>query len=447
MKIITIIVVKLLIKIMQLLGFNATDFPGTIALKLCPNILCGITLPKKVICVTGTNGKTSTTNIVADIFETNGYSVLSNRLGGNIPSGIVSACLKYCDLKGICKQDVAVFEIDERSTIRLFPKMRVDYLACTNLQRDSMMRNANVDYIFNIINSNTKENTTLVLNSDDLISSSLGNNNKKVYFRLALQDFEICRDSIIKDITICPKCGSDLKFDFVRYHSIGQGHCTKCDFKSPIAKYICEAKNDNELLLTIDNENVNFPLIGQRIIDMYNETCAIALCKEAGLSIDQIKEGLKKAIVPKSRYEEVNIGNIKVIKMLSKGFNSVAVSSSFNIVDIDKHKKSILMFMDDRHDAQDSSEFISWIYDADYEILNDESINEIVIGGKRAIDHVVRLKLSGFNPDKIKYSVSETEIANMISLENIEEIYILYDMYNTDSYEKIINILKERVGK
>ena len=95
---------KLSIPALKITGHNGTDFPGTLALKLCPTFLRYMGRPKTVISVTGTNGKTTVSNMLTDILERRGLRVMSNRAGSNISSGISTALLKGCDLLGRPKQ-------------------------------------------------------------------------------------------------------------------------------------------------------------------------------------------------------------------------------------------------------------------------------------------------------------------------------------------------------
>ena len=79
---------------------------------------------------------------------------------------------------------MAIFEVDESSSPKVYPYIKPNYLICTNLIRDSLRRNAHPEFIFNIINSNLPKETKLILNADDLISSRLGAENEKVYYGL-----------------------------------------------------------------------------------------------------------------------------------------------------------------------------------------------------------------------------------------------------------------------
>ena len=112
---------KLSVPALKITRHNGTDFPGSLALRLCPNFLHYIGKPRKIIAVTGTNGKTTVSNLLGDLLEKNGYQVLSNRSGSNITSGISTTLLKGCDLLGRPKKgyDLAVLEVDERASVRI----------------------------------------------------------------------------------------------------------------------------------------------------------------------------------------------------------------------------------------------------------------------------------------------------------------------------------------
>ena len=69
---------------LKLLGRNATYLPGKIAVKICKDFMGHLRLPETVICVTGTNGKTTVSNMLTKILRDCGYSVTNNSYGSNI---------------------------------------------------------------------------------------------------------------------------------------------------------------------------------------------------------------------------------------------------------------------------------------------------------------------------------------------------------------------------
>ncbi len=130
---------------------GGTNMPGAVALKICPDFLGFVAKPRHIIGVTGTDGKTTVSNLLIDSLEQNGYTVLNNRNGSNVDSGISSTLLSGVTWGNRAKYDMAVLEIDERSSIRIYRHIQPDYIICTNLFRDSMRRNAHPEYIRGII--------------------------------------------------------------------------------------------------------------------------------------------------------------------------------------------------------------------------------------------------------------------------------------------------------
>ena len=132
---------------LKLLGRNATHLPGVIAVRICPNVLEYLEVGQQFVAITGTNGKTSTTNMVVSFLEAQGVDLCANVMGSNIEGGIISALLTSTTFFGKSTKDVTVFEVDERASLYIFPYIKPDLIAVTNLYRDSYARNAHVDYL------------------------------------------------------------------------------------------------------------------------------------------------------------------------------------------------------------------------------------------------------------------------------------------------------------
>ena len=106
---------KLSIVALKAIRRDATQFPGKLAVTLCPDFLGMIDKPRRVIGVTGTNGKTTVCNMLEDCLKENGYKFMDNKLGSNTNSGIASTLIKGAKLSGKQKQDLAIFEKDVNS--------------------------------------------------------------------------------------------------------------------------------------------------------------------------------------------------------------------------------------------------------------------------------------------------------------------------------------------
>ena len=447
---ITLYMVKLIRKLMKLMHKNATNLPGKIAIKLYPKFLNKIGKPKTVVAITGTDGKTTVNNLIIDILEKSGYKVLNNKLGSNIDAGIASALISGVNLKNKSKYDVAILEVDERSAPKIYPYVRPTYLICTNLFRDSIYRNAHPEFIFNVINNEIPKETKLILNADDPLSSQLGTENEKIFFSIGKMEGDKDEpENIINDLRICPKCYTKLKYNYSRYHHIGNVYCPNCDFKSPKAEYIVTKINsDKKYIIVNDNkEEEKYRLISSQLFNIYNEITVITFLREFGISSKKIKDALDSIKITSSRYTEDIIEGTKIITNVAKGLNSVACSCVFDSIRKDKNDKEIILVLDDYYEAKESSENISWIYDTDFEFLKATNIKRVIVGGKRAKDYYLRLLLAGFEKNKIFCDTNINNVHKYLSYEKNNDIYILYDIYNNKLRDKIKQNIINKIKK
>lgn len=419
--------------VMRLLGRNATFFPGMLALKLCPGFLGYMGKPDTVVAVTGSDGKTTTTNMLIDVLSGRGMRVLNNQLGSNVPAGIASAFIESCSLTGKTKCDIAVLEVDERSSKRIYPFVNPDILCVTNLFRDSVMRNAHPRYIADFIESSVPAETKLVLCADDLISNRIAPENSRSYFGIEPlpTDVSECINRI-NDMQICPVCSHKLVFDYRRYHHIGHAHCPNCGFASPDSDCLAHNINLDTMTMTVSDKggSAEYKLLSDSLFNIYNMTTAIAVLRELGLPHDEISEGMKKTKIVSSRYNEDSAGNIRVVMHMAKDKNALAGSRAFDYVSAKPGKKELILMMNCIHDQQTWSENICWLYDCDFEFLNNPDITRIVATGPRARDYVLRLQLAGVPAERIRCSLKETDAPKELELNDGESVFIFY---GTDS--------------
>lgn len=436
--------------VLRLIGRKGTSMPGSWAIILCPDFLGRMPRPETVIGVTGTNGKTTVSNIVEDVLTDCGYDFVCNRSGTNVATGIASALIANSTLLGRPKKELAVFELDERSSPHILPYIKPDLLLCTNIFRDSYKRNAHMEFILGILEKYIPDTTRLILNTDDLLCAGLKPDNERAYFGIDRMDGETAEcHNIVRDITTCPKCGTALSWDFVRYHHIGRAHCEKCGFASPVGDYRITAMNfDNRCMtVSVKGKNYEFPLLNETTINVYNTLSAIALLCEFGLAPETVADELSRLSISESRYHEEDVNGKKVILHLAKGQNPIACSRAFENIRDYTGKKSVILFLDDYFDAQHSVENISWYYDTDFEFLKDESIVQIIAAGARHYDVFLRLLLAGI-PEEIITHVEDTEsAARILKPEETDSVFILYDVYTIGlanrTEEKVKKILEE----
>ncbi len=433
---------------LKLIGRDATYFPGKLAVTLCPDFLGRIDKPKKIIGVTGTNGKTTVCNMIEDCLKENGYKFIDNHLGSNINSGLASTLIEGSSLLGKQKKDLAVFEIDERSAVKIYPYITPTYLVCTNLFRDSLKRNAHTEFISNILTNNIPKETKLILNGDDLIVAGLAPKNERVYFGIDRleTDLEKC-ENIVRDITVCPKCDTKLEYDFVRYNHVGRAHCPKCEFASPKINYELTNIDFEKMEMWVKDEGneEKYNIINNNIINIYNMLATITVLKEMGLTRNQINPVLKKQKIVDTRYSKEKVKNIEIITQLSKGMNPIACSRAFDYVRKEEGNKAVFVLLDDLHEAANSSENIAWHYDTDYEFLNSESIKQILTAGARYLDTYVRMQMADIPKEKIVYGRDEISLVDRLNLEGIDKVFILHDLYSIDLKNQIKKKIEEKI--
>lgn len=124
---ISIIIGKIVYVIGKPFG-KSTNLPGIIMLKICPDALARFKMPEKTVCVTGTNGKTGTSNLLTHIIRSSGKTVLNNSKGSNMATGLVSALVTDSTFSGKIKSDVAVLEVDERSSQFIYTRFTPDII-------------------------------------------------------------------------------------------------------------------------------------------------------------------------------------------------------------------------------------------------------------------------------------------------------------------------------
>jgi len=456
---------------MRMLGRNATFLPGRIAASICPSFLSMIGKPKRCIAVTGTNGKTTVANMISSSLEAIGFSVLNNSYGSNTATGISCAFLARASLTGKAKQDVAVLEVDERSAMHIFPHINAELIVITNLFRDSIMRNAHPAYIAGIISANIPPDTKLLLNADDLISCTIAPDNPRVYFGLEHMESDVVTCiNLINDIQICPVCSSELIYEYRRYHHIGKAACSSCDFKSPEYDYsglldqkergisagrvsgfgsVTEHSRDTSLLLVKDtislSQTVKLP--GDSVFNIYNTLTAYAALCQFGIKEAQAAAALDKAEIPQSRYNETQIGRVKVIMHMGKERNALANSRAFDYVSSRPEEKELILMMNGLGEAKVWSENICWLYDCDFEFLNKENISRVVSTGARALDYCARLRFAGLPPEKLRYCVNELDTPGELMLKPGTSVYIFYGTDSIDLAYRVRDAVCKKAGE
>lgn len=433
---------------LKVLRRNATFLPGKIAVTICPNFLGHLTKPKTIVAITGTNGKTTTSNLIASILKTNGYDIINNSLGSNVQAGIATTLMIESSFIGKPKKDLAILEVDERSSLKIYPYIKPNYIICNNIMRDSLKRNANTEFISYIINNGLQENAKLIVNGDDMIASQLGDKGQEhIYFGIEAEKPEVNGTTFIQDIVYCPKCGEILENEYIRYNHIGHLYCPKCGYKNHELDYAVTNidRENNRFDIKFGKETLNLKLINDNIVNIYNFCGVVAVLKELGLSNDEIIKGFEVSEIVKTRLDEITVGKNNIMMLLAKGQNPIACSRCYDYVSkINKKDKTVIIMVDDYHDNMNDSENTSWLYDSDYSALKDDSITQLLFAGPRAKDHLLRALIAGIDKNKISIYDNGLLAAEAVDLNKSHNIYVLYDMYIRTEANNVKAKLMER---
>lgn len=132
---------------------GGSAFPGLILLKLVPDVLEKTlgALPHGVVFVTGSNGKSTTTTMLAQLLRHHGVRVFSNPAGGNLPQGLASAVVASAGLLGRVSADIAVLEVDEAYGPHISALLHPDWVVVTNIQLDQLNRFGEPEHVFDLI--------------------------------------------------------------------------------------------------------------------------------------------------------------------------------------------------------------------------------------------------------------------------------------------------------
>ena len=426
---------KLAQGLLRLCGRDGTNLPGKLALRLCPDFLEFAVRPELLVTVTGTNGKTTVTNLIADAMISSGRRVLVNRLGSNTETGVASALLSGLTLRNRQKYPAAVLEVDERSSVKVYPHLTPDYTVITNLTRDSVMRNAFPEYMAELLTRYIPPSTRVILNADDLISCRVSPENERIYYSVSRSPTDRAEcENIVNDLPLCPVCSAPLEYAIIRQGHTGRARCPNCGLASPEGDFTARVLSGR---LEIGEAGDVFDCPVPAHVDPYDVLAAAALLRTLGLPPDNVARGLASASLPATRRREVVIGGVRVVTLMAKDKNAVACSRTFDALRSAPGRKEVYLMMNCLYDQRHWSENTCWLYDCDFELLSHPDFTHFVAAGPRCLDYRLRLELAGVPEALIDADPDERRAARLLKLAPGTDVYILY---GTDSVRLALRV-------
>lgn len=408
---------------------SGTSFVGMMTLKVCPDFLahCRKYIKNNAITISGTNGKTTTSGLVAHIFEENQNSIIHNVKGANMLTGIANVFA--LNIKPFKRFDYAVIESDEAYLTKLYDYFKADYLLVTNLFRDQLDRygelSTTASFIQNAIDKNKE--LKLILNADDPLVTNFGKGKNTIYY--GFEEVEFCSEihnatsNAPTEVFNCI-CGKPLQYNKQFFAQEGHYYCAKCGFKRPEPNYKGYVKiysDYSELKIRHNDKDFEFKINLVGLYNAYNVLGAVACAMENGIDYQTIKKAVStyKSIFGRAERRIIN-GHKTLIQLIK---NPTGASEVLKTVDLSSN--IVIAINDNYADGRD----ISWLWDSDFEQLKNAQ-KLVITSGIRAKDMATRLKYAGIPQEKI---IVEEDIKSAIALaaksDNIEERITILPSY------------------
>jgi UDP-N-acetylmuramyl tripeptide synthase len=413
---------------------GGTAVAGLVAQRVEPRLVEGLAAQLGGGCaiVTGTNGKTTTARMLAAIAAQAGVPVLANPSGSNLMRGVASALLSEATLSGRLRDAadrLGLFEIDEATLPEAAAALRPRVIVFTNLFRDQLDRYGEVDTVARLWQRTVErldERTTLVLNADDPAVASLAvlrqaqdatlrqaqdatlrqaqdatlrqaQDARPRVLTFGIEDTRVADERMehASDYRFCLFCGEELAYSAAFFGHVGHWRCPGCGRArpEPDVRATCVELGSAGTRLKIEapQGEIAFALPLAGLYNVENALAAAAGALALGLTPPAIQPALASFRAAFGRQERFELDGRGVTVLLGKnptGLNQVLRT----IAASEQGALHLLLFLNDGvADGRD----ISWIWDADYELLAERAAS-VVVSGTRAEELALRLKYAGF---------------------------------------------------
>ena len=439
-KFLAILVCKALRFVGKLVG-KGSSLPGKYALKICPDILSRVQLPPHIIAVTGSNGKTSTVEMIAAILRADGKHVVYNEEGSNQIEGVTTLVLTHATLGGKVKADVLLLESDERYAKFSFRFFHPTEFVITNLYRDQLTRNGHPEWVYDAILPALHPDTELILNADDPLSSCFAEGHDKVKW-FGLDKCSISVDTptgVYHDGAYCPICHAPMTYDYVHYNHIGAYRCTSCGHAKPATDYTATAVDLDSGTLTIDNA-VDIHLAFRSIYNVYNILAAYAACRECGVGTETARSVINNYILKNGRMQKFTLGQHHGTLLTSKHENSIAYDTNLRYVASAKADCAVLVIVDAVSRKYFTSE-TSWLWDIDFGQLNRPHVKQVLLSGRYCNDLAERFSFTDVKNWTVVPDIGEA--AAQLAAQGGEDLYVVTCFSDRDKLLDLPAVKKE----
>jgi lipid II isoglutaminyl synthase (glutamine-hydrolysing) len=391
------------------LGLGAgSNFPGKVILRLHPGATEAMAsqLPGGCVLVSGTNGKTTTSNLLAGMLREGGVRPVHNRVGANLMTGITAALAQASDRGGRPQGDIGLFEVDEATlpiaTRRLCPRLVI----ITNLYRDQLDRYGELESLARKMDTalcSLGEEAVILLNADDPLVASLGRESKAKIYYYGIEYEGVAVDGMrhAADSKHCRECGGALEFTVNYFGHMGKYSCPRCGACRPPVDFSAvrielEGIKGSRIAISSPDWRCDLFLGLPGLYNIHNLLAALGGAQLLGVDKSDVEKGVQGYSTVFGRGERIPIDGRTLFLFLSKnptGFNEV-----IRTLQGEGSGLAVIAALNDRiADGRD----VSWIWDVDFEELAPLA-RFLVASGSRAGDMALRMKYAGLDPSKIE---------------------------------------------
>ncbi len=380
------------------MGGRGSSLPGLIALRVFPGTLEA--LVRQVPCtvlVTGTNGKTTTNNMLAGVLESSGLRVIVNREGANLITGVTAAFVRAAGIGGRLKHDAALLEVDEAAFPRVAELVKPKVVIVTNFFRDQLDRYGELDKTVSFIKTTLQKipAVRLVLNADDPLVAQLADVGRPFIFyglgnRIRGEEVQ----TPTREARFCPLCGEEFIYAYYHYSQLGAFRCPGCGFARPPADVeahtVIAKKHITHCGIRVKDSITQVTLPTSGFYNVYNALAVMGAGLWLGVEPDRVSASLMTYVPAVGRLQRFVYKGRPVYLNLVK--NPAGFNESLNLI-CSSEPKDVMIALNDNHaDGRD----ISWIWDVDFETLErQKQILSYICSGKRAEEMALRLKYAG----------------------------------------------------
>lgn len=381
---------------------SASQLPGVVALACDPQSIkhSAQHIQKGSIVVCGTNGKTTTNNLIAALLESTGAQVACNKVGANMSAGIAAALIAQT------RVDWACLEVDELSTIRVVPELQPTYFVLLNLFRDQLDRVGEMDRVQDTLVRAlvSSPKTTLLVCADDPLSMGVAwkaqASGVRVLFFGISQQLTGHQDRVA-EARFCQLCGAKLLYHARTYAQLGDFYCPSCEFSRPALDFAAQDITLDKTGLSFrahatqsKNRSMQIHTSASGLYMVYNLMSLAAIAFELGISEQKLTSCIENYQPENGRLQHFIIDGTAITLNLAK--NPTGFNQNISLLQQDARSKYVYICIND-HDNDGCD--VSWIWDVDFERLHSEQNLTLLCGGTRAHDMQVRLKYAGFDAD------------------------------------------------